>query len=158
MAFLGILLSNYEQGVDVENQAVIGMFAALGSALIYAISIVLFKSESQKYSSFETVFFQNAVGAIIFLPFFLMMDTVPSSRDYLISISYTVVMGVGVFNLFFYGLKRLPASTTSMIMYVEFASAILLSVIWLKENISIMEFLGIVLIISATFFIRKSKS
>ena len=72
MAFTGIVITNLDHDLSLDNRVFIGMLAALGSAFLYACSVIIFKAESKRYTTFEIVFFQNVIGAFIFLPFFLM--------------------------------------------------------------------------------------
>ena len=154
LAFGGIVITNLDQNISLQDQAFVGMLAALGSAFLYASSVILFKSESKHYSTYEIVFFQNALGSLVFLPFFFMTPQWPGLNDWMISIGYAVLIGVIVFNMFFYGLKRLPASTTSMIMYVEFVSAVLLGVFLLGETFTLNMGIGMTLILGATILVR----
>ena len=154
LAFCGIVITYSNQEFSFDSKEFIGMTAGLGSSFIYAISIIIFKSSSHHYSTVELVFFQNLVGAILFLPLFLIAGIVPDVKDWTISIGYAMLMGILVFNMIFYGLKALPASTTSMIMYLEFVSAILLGVFLMDDPFTWNMGLGALCIIVSTLLLR----
>ena len=154
MAFAGIVLAFSNKPFSLENNDFIGMLAALGSALIYALTVVLFKSESRHYSWKELVFYQNFSGAILLLPFFQFSKALP--LDYTLGISYGLLIGVLVFSLFFFGLKKLPASIASALMYMEVVSAIVLSTIFMGEQLSWPMVIGGILILMSSLLLKKA--
>lgn len=154
MAFSGIVLAFSNKPFSLENNDMIGMLAAMASAFIYALTVVLFKSESKNYSLGHMLFYQNAAGMILLAPFFQFHKA--TALDYSLGIGYGVLIGVGVFALFFYGLKRLKASTASALMYMEVVSAITLSVIFYQEQLSLSMILGALLIIGSSFLLKKA--
>ena len=131
------------------------MLAGLGSALVYSMSIIVFKSCADHYHTTEILFFQNVLGAFIFLPFFITTGVMPDLQQWSISIGYAILLGIIVFGMFFYGLKHLKASTFSMITYIEFVSGIFLGVILLNEPFTWNMALGATLILLATWQLRK---
>lgn len=73
-----------------------------------------------------------------------------------------IMMGICtcVLPYFFYtmGMKDLPAGTASALGIVEPMAATVLSVVFFKEELSIFKFIGIILILGATFALSKSDS
>lgn len=68
LAFVGIIIAYSNQDFSFDNQDFIGMSAALGSAFLYALSVIIFKTETQNYTRNEIVFYQNIVGALCSFP------------------------------------------------------------------------------------------
>ena len=153
IAFTGILFAFSNREFSFENQDFVGMLAALTSAAIYSLTVVLFKSEAQNYSWKEMVFYQNFSGLILLFPFFQFAKA--TSLDYTLGIAYGLLIGVIVFSLFFFGLKRLKASTSSALMYMEVVSAIILSYLFMEEHLSWPMILGGILIIGSSLLLRK---
>ncbi len=149
VAFLGILLCLASEEMNLANRDLIGMLIALCSSLVYASTVVLFKSESRRYSAAGMVFYQNLAGALLLWPFFEWKSA--SMTDYGLGISYAILIGVLVFSLFFFGLKRLKAAVASALMYIEVVSAALVGYLLLGEPISLLVMGGAVLILSASY-------
>jgi drug/metabolite transporter (DMT)-like permease len=76
--------------------------------------------------------------------------------DYGLGIIYGVLIGVLVFGLFFFGLKRLKASTASALMYMEVVSAIVLSAIFMKEVLSVSMIVGACLILGSSLLLKRN--
>lgn len=153
LAFTGILLAFSNQPFSLANQDILGMLAALGSAAIYALTVVLFKSESNNYSLPQLLFYQNAAGLFLLAPFFQFKQAIWS--DYGIGISYGLLIGIVAFYLFFFGLKKLKAATASALMYMEVVSALTLSVIFYDEQFSAEMLLGALLIVSSSLLLKQ---
>ncbi len=154
LSFAGIIIAYSEQTFSFENKDFIGMSAALGSAFIYALMVIIFKTESKNYTPDESIFYQNLLGALVFLPFFVFNEPAPTLFDIQIGIIYGVLIGVLAFRLFFFGLKHLPASRVSMLTYSEVISAILLGFFVLGEVLSFSMLIGGSCIILSTILLR----
>lgn len=157
MAFVGIIIVYANKPLTFENRDFIGMTAALGMAAVYATTVILFKKESQNYSRWELIFYQNFASAFIFLPFILINQPLPTSFDITIAGSHAIFLGIIGFSFFFYGLRRLKASTASMIAYIEIISALCFSVFWMKEELTANMIAGGVLIVISTMLLRKKE-
>jgi len=149
VAFGGILLSFSNKEFSFGNQDFLGMTAAIVSAIIYSLTVVLFKSESKNYKLKELVFYQNLVGAIILFPFFQFAEA--QVRDYTLGLTYGLIIGVIGFGLFFYGLKQLKAVTASALMYMEVVSAVLFGVWFFNETLSTPMIIGGLLIVGCSY-------
>ncbi|GAB5555566.1 MAG: DMT family transporter [Saprospiraceae bacterium] len=154
MAFTGIVLAFSNKPFSLESNDFIGMMAAMASALIYALTVVLFKSESKNYSWKELVFYQNFSGLILLLPFFQFGAAM--ALDYTLGITYGLLIGVIVFGLFFFGLKRLPASIAAALMYMEVVSAIVLSTLFMGEQLSWPMIFGGILILGSSLLLKRT--
>lgn len=156
LAFLGILIIYSGKPFSFQSNDFIGMMAALAASIGYAFTIVLFKSEINKYSKNQLVYYQNVLGAILFIPY---LGTLPSAEiEHIgIAIIYSALIGIVVFKLFFYGLKYLPATTATSLMYIEVISAILLGYLVLNETLTWNTIIGGAMILASSYFIVKMK-
>lgn len=102
----------------------------------------------------EIVFYQNLLGAFIFLPFFIFNQPFPTSFDIGLGVFYGVLIGIIAFSLFFFGLKNLPASRVSMLTYTEVISALLLGYFWFGDVLSSNMLIGRTCIILSTLLLR----
>ncbi len=154
LSFAGIVIVYSNQPFSFANQDFVGMSAALGMALMYALTVVAYKKEADFYSPLEIIFYQNIAGVFLFLPF-LFWNPWPSYSDLAISASHSLLLGVLGFYFFFYGLRHLTASTTSGLSYIEIVSALLFSVFVMHEPFTWNMALGGALIILSTALLRR---
>ena len=155
LAFIGIIIVFSNKEFNFENNDFIGMLATLGSATLYAITVVIFKKESASYSPAEIIFYQNLLGALIFIVLFSLYDPWPSQQDILLGSTHAIILGMVGFLFFFFALKHLPASKVSLLAYVEIVSALCFSVFLMKEPLTPNMILGGSMIIGATLLLPK---
>lgn len=151
----GIVLVFVDKPISFENEVVLGMLAMLFSASLNAASVVLFKHQSPKFSSPQIVFFQNFIGALLFLPFLIAGFEHLTIHKTTVASVYAVLVGVIGYGLFFFALKSVKASTASFLTYIEVISGILFGVLLFNEVLSWNEIAGGVIIIMASVFLRK---
>jgi len=155
LSFVGILIVFANKEINFANRDFIGMAAALITATLYAMTVVIFKKASGSYSRVELIFYQNFIGALVFLPFLLTTDPWPSQQDLIIGSSHALLLGMVGFSFFFYGLKRLPASQASILAYFEIVSALCFSVFWMKEPWTWNMILGGSIIVGTTLLLTR---
>jgi drug/metabolite transporter (DMT)-like permease len=123
--------------------------------MMYSITVVLFKKESTRFTNWETVFFQNILGAFLYLPFLFLADYQMKMNQALAVTSYGLLIGLAGFGLFFSSLRELKASTVSFLNYIEVVSAITLGIIIFDEKLTMEMIMGGALIIAAATFVQK---
>ncbi|MBU1198216.1 MAG: DMT family transporter [Nanoarchaeota archaeon] len=155
LAFLGIIIMYINKEISFGNKDFLGMAAMLLSAILFALTMVIFKKELKDYSKTETVFYQNIVGALIFLPFIFINKPVPNIPQIGTGIIYGLLVGIAAYALFFFALKKLKMSHYSLFTYWEVPAALIFSVIFFKEIITLNVIIGGLLIIIAGFLLRK---
>lgn len=154
LAFTGMIITYSNKTFSFESNDMIGMVAAILCALGYAITIVMFKSESHYYTQKQTIIWQNLVSSVFFIPFMFFLPEVEVSQIGL-GVFYGFWIGIVVFMLFFFALKHLPASTASGLMYIEILSAIALGYFIRNETLSIHTIIGGILILISSFLITR---
>lgn len=155
IAMVGTALIYLNTEFSFSDKNFIGMTAMLSSAVIYALTVIIFKKESEKYSKYETIFYQNLIGSIIFIPFIFLNKPFPTLSQTSIGIVYGALIGLVGFIFFFSALKKLKASTVSFLSYTEVVSAIILAIIFFQEALTWNMVVGGLLIILATTLIKK---
>lgn len=156
-SFIGVIIVSFSRGISFKNNDFNGMVIMLFSAIIFALTTIIFKKEAENYSKEETVFYQNILGAIIFLPFVFVNRPLPTFFQVSLGLSYGILVGVVAFILFFYSLKRLEISKYSLITYWEVPCATFFGIIFLGEKISWNTFVGGGLILFSGIFLVLSK-
>lgn len=155
IAFTGIIIAYSDQTFSLDDKDFVGILAAIGSAFFYSWTVIVFKKELKNYHPLEVVFYQNLVGAFVFIPFVWKILPTVDNTHITVGVCYAVIVGVGVFGLFFFGLRYLKASFASSLMYIEVVSAILLSYIVLNDQLSPRMMLGGVMIVFSSFMITR---
>jgi drug/metabolite transporter (DMT)-like permease len=155
IAFIGIIIIFSNKEISFENKDFIGMLAMLVSAMLSAITTLLFKPQSKHFSKQQLVFFQNVAGAVIFLPFLFINRPFPTISQAALSIVYSALIGLVAFLLWFSALKKIKASTLAIISYTEVVSAIVLGVLILGEAVTPNMVIGGGIILSVSYFARN---
>jgi len=151
----GIMLLFVDQPISLDNQDFIGMSAMVLSAMIYSLTIIIFKRESNKYGGYETTFFQNLIGGIFFLPFLWHEEAHYSVGQVSLGIVYAFLIGIVAFGLYFSALRQLKASTISFMSYLEVVVATSFGVFLFGETLSWNIMVGGSLIIISTIMLKK---
>ena len=155
LAFIGIVVTYAGKPFSFASSDFIGMLSALGASIGYAITVILFKSQSGNYSQNQLIFYQNLIGAVVFIPFLFGLEN--ANLPHIgIGVFYSFLIGIVVFKLFFYGLKELTATTATTLMYLEVVSAILLGYFVLDEKLSWNILAGGSLILISSFLISRA--
>ena len=149
------MYSNKE--ISFGSDDFLGTGAMLLSAIIFSITAVIFKKELKYYSETETIFYQNLLGAIVFLPFIFINKPLPTITQIGAASIYAFLFGIVAFLLFFYALKRLKMSHYSLLAYWEVPAALIFSVIFFKEVITLNMIFGGALIIVAGLLLQREK-
>ncbi|MEN8906629.1 MAG: DMT family transporter [Clostridiales bacterium] len=155
IAFLGIILIYSKNNFSLENKDFLGISSMLLSSIIYSLTFIIFKKNSNNYSQYETVFYQNLVGSFIFLPFIFINQPLPNVENIALVLLYATIVGIIGFSLFFSALKKVKATTASFLAYFEVLSAILIGIIFLNEKLTWNIIFGGLLIIISTIKIKK---
>jgi Predicted permeases len=158
ISFVGILIVYWGFDFSLEDNDFIGLTAGVLCAFFYACSIVIFKSKSSDFDPWETIFFQNLIGAIIFLPMLLINTPAPRPMDWTLALTHGVVIGIIMFAFFFYGLRHIAASKASMVSYLEVISALILGHLVFGDQLTTQMIIGAAIIMSSTLALRMSIS
>lgn len=157
MALSGVVLLNIHKGFSLSETDLMGSIAMIASAFIMAISILIFKDTLKDNSEGEVLYFQNAIGALIFIPVLLL--EVPGADLFAIGtgLFYGFTVGIVGFGLFFFALKRLPIFQYGALGYTEVFFGVLYGVFLLGEDLRWNVLLGAVLILTSSFLSRLLK-
>ncbi len=131
----------------------LGEIFSFSCAIFWAAAIIFFRKSGEFTSPFSLNFFKNVLALILFLLTSLffhktLLVKVPFQEYILLIISG--IIGIAIADtLFFRCLNLLGAGLTALINCLYTPIMISLSVIFLKEKLSIIQILGALLIISA---------
>jgi drug/metabolite transporter (DMT)-like permease len=137
LAFSGIPLLYLGNELSFADRDVAGMTAMLASAILHALTLILLKRATPGNDRFESTFFQNLIGSVVFIPALWLPGTLSASGGELLTAAgYGAIIGVGGFTLFFVALHRLPAAVASNLTYFEVVMGIFLGRLVLREPLT----------------------
>lgn len=167
ISLTGILIMEYNSDIiaTFSIKGTLLMFIAVLSATLFPVFL---KKLTANYSNMTILAYQNLIGFIMFLPFFLIFDfkeTLNTNYDLrpLLALSgLTIFSSVVAFIFFTRSIKTIGVSkSNAFINLIPVATAILAFFI-LNEQINIQKTLGILLVISGLFLsqikFRKSSN
>jgi drug/metabolite transporter (DMT)-like permease len=149
--------------LQADTSKLTGILLGLGAAVLYA-SVVIMNKFLADVPSLERTAFQLGVAGFTVLPYALLTRGELSVRP--LSLGLLFVVGVFhtgfAYNMYFGAVSRLKGQTVAILSYIDPASAIFLSALFLSQTPTALEALGAVLIIGAAFvgevsFKKKAK-
>lgn len=143
----GVLLTIPE--FSLGNRTVQGILIGELSALCYAILTFQNESFSRSYESLSIAFYEQAVAAILLLPFALSIDWEISFRTIGLLALLGIVTTGFAHTLFIRSLRVLPSSTAGLISSMEMVYGILFALLFLGEIPSAREIAGGLMILAA---------
>jgi drug/metabolite transporter (DMT)-like permease len=143
----GILIISSNNTGEGSSNRTLGIIVGLVSSLTYAALSLLNRSFSRKYKSEVIVFYEQAIAAILILPFMLIIKPVISVHDILLLVLLGIVFTALAHGLFVRGLRYVKASTAGIISGLEAVYAIILALVLLREIPALNEVAGGVIVI-----------
>lgn len=155
LSVTGILLIIQPGKFDFSGYS-IGILAGIISGVTYAFEIMTSKYISRTYSGYTQAFWSFIIAMLILLPvgpvpFEVVFDNLAALI--LLSIFPTIL----AVSLYFNGLKKVRASSASILGLLEPLSAVILAVIILDEKISISVLIGGALILTGAALVTGEK-
>ena len=138
-----------------------GNFLALSSALVWASAVILFRISGRTVSPIGLNLFKSLLAGIFIVLTMLILNEpffpdVPG-KHYVIFI-LSGIIGIGISDtLMFACLNRLGAGLTAIVDCSYSPSVILLATIFLGETLSLIQLLGVAMIVLAVLFISPKK-
>ena len=151
-AFIGMLLVSGVFSAEKAPGSAAGILLALGAAALYTGVVVLNKKLGDVAPADKTVI-QLAAAAAVVLPYTLAAERVEpgafSIRTALLLLLVGAVHTGAAYALYFAAVPVLPAGTTALFSYIDPVTAVVLSVLVLKEPASPAVWIGAALILGA---------
>ena len=154
LALSGVVMMNLSKGVTISVLDLAGSLCMTLSALIFSITALILKKALASHNEGEVVYFQNALGGIISLPFLIYELPSYTVADFSIGVVYGLLIGVLAFIFFFVAMKRLSIFQYGALTYTEVIFGVAFGIIFLGEDMSIIKGVGIVLILTASILSR----
>jgi drug/metabolite transporter (DMT)-like permease len=146
IAFGGIALISIPKVGHVDG---LGLGAAFGSAVLFAVLILLGKLLTSHYEPAAIVVWQLGVAAVLMSPSLAGASLHQIGRGFplllLLGMVYSGLLGI----VFFHAVRALPTQELGVLFYLEPASAVLYAWWWLSEKPTGLTLVGGVLIVLA---------
>ena len=129
-----------------------GIVLGLVSAVTYALIIMLNKT-LKDISAGDRTIMQLGISSLVMLPYVLLTENVAALEFSFTPVMLLLVAGIVhtgfAYTLYFGGIAGIPAQTAAVLSYIDPITAILLSVVFLREDMSLVSAIGCVLVIGA---------
>ncbi len=158
LAFAGVVVMNLHRKISFASGDLLGSLFMIASAFLFAATVIIFKGALDTVRETDALYVQNAVGAIIFLPFLLAEAGSMSGADLSLGLAYGASVGIVGFGLFFYAMKRLPLFQYSALTYTEVIVAMTFGVTILGESLLSNQAIGTAMIIAASLIAQRTRA
>ncbi len=140
IAFFGMIVVYSGGEFSLGDDDFLGMTLMLISAILYSLMIVLIRRE--KIEKLQATFWQNLVGAIVYIPAFLGVAGTMAPSSWIFAGLNGFLVGTVGFALFFSALGRIPAAIVGHISYLEVVFALIWSWAIFHEPVGWRHLLG----------------
>ena len=152
IAFIGICFVLLGEPPSTENSTLIGHMILLTAAPVTALWTIIWKKHSKNLSVEETLFHHNFLPVVVLVPV-LFFVPIPSLGEWFWILIFALLIGIGTFALWISALKKIRASSFTVMQYLEPLSAVAIGIVLLGENINQNIIFGAVLIIISIVFV-----
>ena len=139
----------------------LGEIISVGSALTWAIAVILFRKSGETVHPIALNVFKNVLAITLLFPTIWLSGGVAfgdvPGRDYFM-ILISGALGIGVSDtLFFMSLNRIGAGMSAIINCLYSPFIIALSIVWLDESLTAFQLIGVAMIVSAVLTAASRK-
>jgi drug/metabolite transporter (DMT)-like permease len=163
ISFIGVLIfiSNSNGTISISTKGLLLLLLAVVSAVSYGM--VLHKL-AHKYNPVFIVNLQNAIGALLFLPLFLIFDMKNFLATGIVASSFSVIVllalfaSSGAFVLFAYSVKSLGISKANVFSNLIPGLTALFAFLLVHEKPTLQNVLGVIIVITGLFMSQKGSA
>ncbi len=155
MSTLGIVLITGIGDLSQGTSHIKGILFGLGAASLYA-TVILLNKFIKNVDGIHRTFLQFLAAIAVLVPYVLLTDGINIHKLDLKGWIFLLVVGLvhtGItYCLYFSSLKELPGQKAAILSYIDPLVAVLVSVVVLKETMTIMQIIGGLLILGFTLW------
>ena len=157
-AFAGVVVIFIGQAqADLGPAALLGSFAILGSAVIYAFNIIVMRRQAQHAGPIEIAFFQNLVIGAALLLWAAIDGPPPLPTGHWGELVLAAGLAIGSLMLLGWGYARAGAAYLSTTEYTAFLWAMLLGWLRFGEHVSLFTLAGAALIVAGCLIAARTR-
>lgn len=157
LGFVGMIIMLYSPNMTID---VIGVVAALVSALSMALGIFFSRYWRVDLPLFAFTGWQLLVGGLFILPFYWTMESWPQMNLVnVMSYMYLCVFGAIIsYILWFQGIKFLSPAVVSSLSLLSPISAYCLGWVFLGQKLSLVSMVGLLIVLGSIFAVQRAMS
>ena len=154
LALAGVVLVSgiLEPGGMKSQDNLRGVLFGLGAAFLYAC-VVTINKEIRNVNGMDRTIFQMAPAALAVLPYWLLTDSIGAialkAEPVLMLLAAGVINTALAYDLYFASIEHLSAQSAALMSYIDPVVAIILSAVLLKEGLSAVSILGVILVLGS---------
>ena len=155
MSTLGIVLITGIGDLSQGSSHIKGILFGLGAATLYA-TVILLNKFIKNVDGIHRTFLQFLAAIAVLVPYVLFTDGVNihklDSKGWIFLLIVGLVHTGITYCLYFSSLKELPGQKAAILSYIDPLVAVLVSVVVLKETMTVMQIIGGLLILGFTLW------
>lgn len=157
VVFIGIILLNGKLVGDPTK--IYGLFCGAMSGLLYAV-MVIFNKKVKSATGIENTTCQLVVSFILVFIFMMLTGGIHISIN---GGEWIPILWIGIINtglsclLYYSAIPKLPVATVAICSYMDPVSAVIMSSMFLKETLTIVQIIGVVLVVGGATFSQLKK-
>ncbi len=155
MSTLGIVLITGIGDLSQGTSHIKGIIFGLGAASLYA-TVILLNKFIKNVDGIHRTFLQFLAAIVVLVPYVLLTDGVNlhtlNTKGWIFLLIVGLVHTGITYCLYFSSLKELPGQKAAILSYIDPLVAVLVSVVVLKETMTVMQILGGILILGFTLW------
>lgn len=153
MATIGMVLIIDLMGAGVGSNHFIGVCLGLGAAVLYA-TVVIINKFIKNVTGIDRTLLQFSAAVITLIPYVALTEGIHLEKAGWSGIANLLIVGIvhtGMMYCFYFSsLKDLKGQEAAILSYIDPLTAVVVSVLILRENISVIQIIGGVLILGFT--------
>ena len=153
-----VLVSGILDVGTIQQSELKGILFAVGAAVLYA-TVVMISKRLKDIEGTDVTLTQLGISAIVLLPYVLTVEKIGTVTFTPISIVMLLVIGIvhtGVaYALYYTSISNLQAQTIALYSYIDPVVSVILSVLILREEMSLVKLAGAVMILGAAMLSEK---
>ena len=135
-----------------------GVFFGLGAAVLYA-SVILMNKKMKPISAYDKTILQLMIASAALVPYVLLTENLFEVTLSPLSVMLLLIAGIVhtglTYWMYFGSMAKLKAQTVALFSYIDPILAIVLSMVVLREPMSVLSGIGAVMILGAAYFSEK---
>lgn len=135
-----------------------GILFGIGAAILYA-SVILMNKKLPDVPAYDKTILQLSMASIALLPYVLLTENLSAVSLTPLAVILLLIAGVvhtGIaYWLYFGSMNHLPSHSVALLSYIDPILAIVLSLVLLREPMTLAAAIGAVMILGAAYFSEK---
>ena len=159
-AFFGVFIVTAGYSFSINGGGLFGSLLVVLSAFCWAVYSIVGKHLMRRYDDFTLNTYAFVLGTLFFLPFLDLNQMenlllVDFSKVWFSIFYLSILCSAFGYTVWYYGLSKMDASKTAVFLNLIPLSAILFSVFFLHEVLTIQFIIGALLILSGVYITQK---